>query len=262
MTSRDHYQSLAILYDYLVPDPPGMNAFYLDLVDNAAPAGPVLEIGAGTGRLSIRLALAGVHVVATDVSPAMLAVLHTKATRLSDAVRDRLAVQVADQRALDLSRRFPVVLVTGGTLQHCLTPADYAATLAALRAHVDTCGILALDIARMTAKEQARDFRRDYGTYSGAALTRRWTRIRSWDEIRHDRARGVSETVSFFEMHDAAGRETDRFQYDFLQTFPGADALRDMIEQAGFIITRMDGGFRGEPLSGLSNQIVITARAS
>ncbi len=261
MTPPDQYQSLALLYDFLIPDPPGMNRFYRDLALARGADEPILEVGAGTGRLSLVLAAAGCRVLAVDASRAMLSVLEAKASQLPDGIRARLEMQVADQSALALGRRFPVVLVTGGTLQHCLTAEAYAATLAALRAHTCDDGILALDIARMPEDAARRSFRRDYGVYSGAALTPRWTRIRSWDEVEYDAATEVTETRSYFEMSDEHGRPTDRLRYDFLQTFPTAEQMCAMIERAGFDLLEMNGGFRGEPVSAPTDQLVLIARA-
>ncbi|HET7204626.1 MAG TPA: class I SAM-dependent methyltransferase [Steroidobacteraceae bacterium] len=45
------------------------------------PAQRILELGCGTGEDAVRLALAGIDVVATDASPAMLAIAREKARR-------------------------------------------------------------------------------------------------------------------------------------------------------------------------------------
>jgi ubiquinone/menaquinone biosynthesis C-methylase UbiE len=45
------------------------------------PSQRILELGCGTGEDAVRLALAGIDVVATDASPAMLAVAREKARR-------------------------------------------------------------------------------------------------------------------------------------------------------------------------------------
>src|SRR5690606_39167723 len=54
--------------------------FYIDLAREAAAAGhPVLELGCGTGRVTIPVARAGVEVVGLDNAPAMLDVARRKA---------------------------------------------------------------------------------------------------------------------------------------------------------------------------------------
>ena len=81
-------------------------------------AGPVLELGAGTGRVALHLAAERADVTALESAPELAAALQAKA-----AQRD-LAVEVvrADAREFDLSRRFGLICapmqlahVLGGT---------------------------------------------------------------------------------------------------------------------------------------------------
>jgi SAM-dependent methyltransferase len=70
--------------------------------------GPVLDVGAGTGRVALALAAAGHEVTALDVEPALLA-----------ALRERdpsVATVVADAHAFDLAG-FGLVIVPMQTLQ-------------------------------------------------------------------------------------------------------------------------------------------------
>jgi SAM-dependent methyltransferase len=78
-----------------------------------AQAGPVLDVGAGTGRVAIRLALAGHDVTALDRDGELLAVL---AERASAAGLDVETV-LADAAGFDLPRRFTLVAVPMQTLQ-------------------------------------------------------------------------------------------------------------------------------------------------
>ncbi len=257
----DAYRHLAPLYDLIIPDPPGMLEFYSRFAGEPDAGEELLEVGAGTGRLSVLLASAGHRLVATDISAAMLEILELKLERAPEAVRGRVELACADQRELALGRRFALVLNTGGTLQHCLTPDDYRRSLVSMRAHLGRAGRLALDIAALSSADRRRSFRRDYGVCSGVALTPRWTEIHSWDEVSHDHARGVTRTDSYFEMRGPSGKQTDSFHYVFVQTFPGADELKAIVEDAGFVDVEIDGGFAGEAVSETSEQLVLRARA-
>jgi SAM-dependent methyltransferase len=68
----------------------------------AAGNGPVLDLGAGTGRVAAHLAAHGHEVVALDVDPDLLAVLAQRAPSVT-------TVQ-ADARSFSLERRFPLVI--------------------------------------------------------------------------------------------------------------------------------------------------------
>jgi SAM-dependent methyltransferase len=75
--------------------------------------GPVLDVGAGTGRVALRLAGAGFEVTALDRDPELLAVLSDRA-----AARDLdVETVVADAAHFDLPRRFALILVPMQTLQ-------------------------------------------------------------------------------------------------------------------------------------------------
>jgi SAM-dependent methyltransferase len=69
-------------------------------------AGPVLELGCGTGRLALTLARAGHEVVGLEREPALIAELQTRA-RSEVLVVDAVT---ADAREFSLDRRFGLVL--------------------------------------------------------------------------------------------------------------------------------------------------------
>src|SRR6516164_5281512 len=76
-----------------------------------AAGGPVLDVGAGTGRVTLELARRGVPVVALDVSAPLLAALACRAAELP------VETVTADARAFRLDRRFALIVVPMQTLQ-------------------------------------------------------------------------------------------------------------------------------------------------
>ncbi len=133
----------------------------------AAGASEVLEIGCGTGRQSLALARAGVCVTAVDISAEMLAVLRAKMRRFGNAIATITLVR-ADQRSIVLGRRFPLVLATGGTIQHALTAADWHQALCRMRDHVAPDGRIAFDVAAADRRLAEGRFRRNYRAFSAA----------------------------------------------------------------------------------------------
>ena len=83
------------------------------LVDLAA-GGPVLELGAGTGRLAIPLAQRGLDVDALDASEAMLGRLRTKAG--ADRVRRVITADMAEVDDAVDAAAYALVLVAANTL--------------------------------------------------------------------------------------------------------------------------------------------------
>lgn len=75
----------------------------LQLFDEFPPAGPVLDVGCGTGDLAVALAQAGHDVVGVDFVAAAIDEARARTRALRQEVRHRLRFEVGD--ALRLSRR-------------------------------------------------------------------------------------------------------------------------------------------------------------
>jgi SAM-dependent methyltransferase len=109
----------------------------------ATHGGPVLDIGAGTGRVALDLAAAGFEVTALDVEAELLAELEMRA----QAAGRRVRTVEADARAFSLGRHFGLILVPMQTIQLLETPSDRAAFLGCAAAHLAPGGRLAVTLA-------------------------------------------------------------------------------------------------------------------
>jgi SAM-dependent methyltransferase len=102
---------------------------------------PVLDVGAGTGRVSLDLAKAGHEVVAVDVDAELLAALRERAGDLP------VTTHVADARELRLDARFPLIVVPMQTLQLLGGAPGRAAFLRAAQRHLAPGGVIAAALA-------------------------------------------------------------------------------------------------------------------
>lgn len=102
--------------------------------------GPILDLGAGTGRVSLHLASAGHEVVAIDVDPDLIAALGARAEAGDLAIEAMLT----DARELDLGdRRFALILAPM-QLMHMLGGArGRRDVLAGVAAHLEPGGTFA-----------------------------------------------------------------------------------------------------------------------
>jgi SAM-dependent methyltransferase len=117
---------------------------YVELARRAR--GPILELGAGTGRVTLALLRAGVEVTAVDRSASMLARLHERAQALPQAQRAGLRSIEADLRSLQLKQRFELVLAPFNLLMHMYTREDVENALACVKKHLRPSGKLAFDV--------------------------------------------------------------------------------------------------------------------
>ncbi len=110
----------------------------------SAATGPVLDVGAGTGRVTLDLAARGVEMVALDSAASLLDALIVRAAGLP------VTTVHADARHFTLDRRVSVVIVPMQTLQ-LLDGADgRAAFLRCALAHMEPGGLVAAALADAT----------------------------------------------------------------------------------------------------------------
>jgi SAM-dependent methyltransferase len=105
-----------------------------------AAGGPVLDIGAGTGRVALSLAAAGHEVVALDRDPALLRALEERGAGLP------VSVACVDAREFDLGREFALCLIPMQTIQLMAGPAERARVLSCARGHLRPDAMLAAAI--------------------------------------------------------------------------------------------------------------------
>ncbi|HEU4978928.1 MAG TPA: class I SAM-dependent methyltransferase [Solirubrobacteraceae bacterium] len=103
--------------------------------------GPVLDVGAGAGRVALDLARRGHQVVALDRDEELLAALRERA---DGAPVETIA---ADAREFAIGRRFPLVLVPMQTLQLLGGAEGRRRFLARAREHLEPGGLLAAALA-------------------------------------------------------------------------------------------------------------------
>lgn len=143
------YEQIAEFYDEDI----GRNmscddiGFYIAQCARARGAGRVLEIGCGTGRISLPLAQAGLPVVGIDVCAPMLTILRRKMScNLSADAARGLTVCRMDMRELTLGEKFAVILCPFSVFTYLTTPAEWNKVLEDFHGHLIPNGKFIVDV--------------------------------------------------------------------------------------------------------------------
>ena len=113
---------------------------------------PVLDVGAGTGRITLDLARHGHRATALDRDPALIAELERRATGLD------VSTAIADARAFALAERFPLIIVPMQTIQLLGGEQGRLEFLACARRHLTPAGgVVAIAISEMLELYSAED---------------------------------------------------------------------------------------------------------
>jgi len=104
---------------------------------------PVLDVGAGTGRITLDLARRGHRVTALDRDPVLLAELERRAAGLE------VQTTVADAREFELGERFPLIIVPMQTIQLLGGERGRLEFLGRAKHHLAPDGLLAVAISEL-----------------------------------------------------------------------------------------------------------------
>lgn len=226
-----------------------------------AAGGPVLELGAGTGRITLPLARDGHTIHALDIDAHVLAALERKAAALAPDVRRRVTVVRDDMRSFALAARFAIVIVPFRAFLHNLTDADRLACLAAVRAHLGPRGRLALNVFHPALTIMARHA----GPLEGVWRSRgTWTLpdggflVRS-EANRYDTVAQRVHSLHRYERFDAGGDLTRTFVHRLELAYLYPPDLRRLLEQSGFVDITIAGGPDGRPFANDTDELFVTA---
>jgi SAM-dependent methyltransferase len=212
------------LYDRLVPPGP-CEAFY----DALAPAGAsVLELGCGTGRLTLPLARRGREVVGLDASAPMLSAARVKAFETGTNVR---WVQ-GDMAHFDLGRRFDLIVVSCNSLGHMTTSQALDGCLTSVRRHLAKGGVFAFDVVNPDAKLLQRPSKERVKRADASSG------LRVRESASYDADTRVREARWSVHDRDGSVREV---AFRLRQFFP--DELPSLLESAGLRLTARHGDF-------------------
>lgn len=247
------------VYDALAREVPGGDdiGFFHRLAETTA--GPILELGCGTGRVAVPLAEAGHEVVGIDRSRPMLDRAERRRRSLAPEVRRRLRFVEADMTDFRLGRRFGLVFAAFRVFMCLLDPASQRAALDRARRHLHPGGLLVVDVFDplldwlAPGPQPSRDVDEVLHPDTG-----RRVRVATFDRVNDPVDQRMTERWRFTELDD-----DDRVLREEVETltlrWTFRHELHHLLELAGFEVIAESSDYAGSPPA-YGHEIVVVAQ--
>lgn len=256
--SREHYADAA-LYDYEYRRRRADVVFYRELArKRLGEGGRILELGAGSGRVTIPLARAGHEVVAMDSSPAMLAKLRARVAALPAAVAKRITVVEGDLRDFELGKKFQLAIAVFNVLEHLYTRVEVDACLRCVAAHLAPDGAFAFDVQMPDLAWLIRDPAKRWAKTRFTDPTTRRAMFYSTNHD-YDPVGQIALIRLYYEPVDGKG-PTKIVKLSQRKFFPAE--LEGLVAHAGLRVAERYGDFAWRALDGTAeSQVLVCDRA-
>jgi len=243
---KKKYAGVAGIYDTYV------NADY-DLafwLQECKKAGEVLELTAGTGRVTIPLAKAGVKVTALDISRELIAGLRKKCRK------EKVNVEIveADMCRFDLGRKFPLIIIPFQSLSELVLPEDHEAAFRQAQKHLEDGGRFIVTI-RNPAQQQALHSNKlqKVGEY---ACPDSKNRLLFFMKRAYDKKTHVGTAYQLYKECNASGKIVSRKVFRNKYYVFGKGEVERLAKKTGFEVQKKYGSYSWEPI-GKGSQFAI-----
>jgi SAM-dependent methyltransferase len=227
--------------------------FYLDRARRSG--GPVLELGAGTGRVAIPIARAGIEVLALDRDPAMLEVFREKLAKIEPADRARVRIVEGDMAELSLGEKFPLITAPFRAFQALTDPEARRRCLRGVREHLTADGRFVVHVFRPQTRLDETWVRPETVDFvvTDPRTGRRVERLQRRRAI--DPVQQVIEVELAYRVEGEAEEISDVLRLAYFYE----DDLRGLLTEAGLAIEEAMGGFDGSPIQS-GKELIFVAR--
>ena len=248
----NNYDSFAAVYDLFYDDFADDVEMYLGFARRTG--GPILEIGSGTGRVTLALAEAGHTVVGLELSDEMRAIAQEKIEEAGQA--DRVRWVAGDMRRFKLDQHFGLVIAPINTFLHNLTLDDQLATLNSIKKHLRPGGLLVLDCYNPDPTHADDDHRlilqRMADDPESNELAQLWlSRTTDWSQ----QLQSITYFADRIDRRGQLWRTTLQTQFRFIFRYE----MHLLLKQGGFDVKDIYGSYELEPFENGSDKLIAVA---
>lgn len=233
------------IYDAVNAYAPGTQPdFYLGIAERIG-AQTVVDLGCGTGMVTLEFASRGYRMIGVDPSPAMLEAARQKPG--ADGVQwvqggaGQLGTPGAD-----------LAIMSGHVAQFVLEDADWLEALDRVREALRPGGYFAFE----TRDPRAREWERWTGRKRFIPESP-YGRIESWTEVTR-----VDGEVVHATGHRRLVRSNEELVSPFALRFRGEELLRESLTSSGFSVEHVFGDWDGRPSGPGERELIVVARRS
>jgi len=230
--------------------------FYRDAVREYGD--PVLELGCGTGRITMALAEAGKRVTGLDLSERMLERAVKKRGALLVEARERVHLVQGDMTQFDLGEKFRLVIIPFRPFQHLLEVEQQMDCLECVRKHLAPGGRLILDVFQTDAERMhdpvhmRETLITEYKTADG-----RTVRISERVAAFH-RAEQRNDVEMIFSIKHKGGKQ-ERLIFAWTLRYFFRFEVEHLLVRCGFRVKAEYGNFDRTPLEDASPEMIYVA---
>ena len=219
---------------------------------------PILELGCGTGRITMALAEAGKRITGLDLSGRMLERAVKKRAALRVEARERVHLVQGDMARFDLGEKFRLVIIPFRPFQHLLEVRQQMDCLECVRKHLAPGGRLILDVFQTDAERMhdpvhMREVQlTEYETADG-----RHVRISERVAAFH-RAEQRNDVEMIFSITHRDGRQ-ERLVFAWPLRYFFRYEVEHLLARCGFKVAARYGDFDRSPIRGDSPEMIFVA---
>ncbi|MDR7317821.1 class I SAM-dependent methyltransferase [Brevibacillus nitrificans] len=229
--------------------------YYMDQAKQAG--GKVLELGCGTGRITLPLAQAGISVTGLDLSQKMLDRAKAKAEELG--VADSVRLLQGDMRSFDLGETYSLIMIPFRSFLHLLHIQEQMKALACIRKHLAPGGKFAMNV--FVPKIQHFYEENEKMSLRGTHRMENGDEVAMWDYTRYDHFQQLAEVTRIYERSNAAGVMTERVTGRFTLRYIFPTELHHLLRLNGFKVTQRYGSFAKTAFDANSSELILVAEA-
>lgn len=222
---------------------------------------PILEIGCGTGRITIPLSCCGYQVYGIDKSDFMIQRLQDKLSKFSTSVRNKVKLVKEDMRNFKLNRKFPLVICGFNTFLNLQNETDRQNFLSNVRNHLTNRGKFILDIVNpfMGNLNPAKNWKFEKENW----IPNGYISKRYYKHLEHNKEQQIIKIEFKTLLFDKNLEAVNKWFFSYTTTYLKKDQTIKLLKRNGFMIDDIYGDYNKTSFGKLKNpsvQLIISSK--